>query len=71
MIEGFQGLIDTSFRNELMKRIDLICVAGGEFLKVANLKKAFQSDSSFLNTEEDKHYFQLDSLTNKRDSWWK
>jgi hypothetical protein len=71
MIEGFQGLIDTSFRNELMHRVDLICVVGGEFLKMANLKKAFQADHRFLNTEEDKRYFQLDSLINKREGWLK
>ncbi len=69
MIEGFPGLIDGSFRSELMKRIDLIGVVGGEFSKMANLKKAFQSDSSFLNKEEDKRYFQLDSLIQKRDRW--
>jgi hypothetical protein len=69
MVEGYPGLVDQSYRNELMNRIDLICIVGGEFLKMKNLKQALQIDNSFLNTEQDRKYYELDSLTNKRASW--
>ena len=71
IIEGYPGLIDPSFRDELIKRIDLICIVGGEFKKMANLKKPLQDDNTFLNAEDDKKYYQVDTLTNKRDSWLK
>jgi len=70
-IEGYRGLVDASFRNELMNRIDLIGVVGGEFKKMANLKKVLLDDNSFLNVEDDRKYYQVDTLTSKRDSWLK
>jgi hypothetical protein len=69
--EGYPGLIDSSFRTELMNRMDLICILGGEFKKMANLKKVLEGNNTFLNAEDDKKYYQIDTLTYKRDSWLK
>ncbi|HWB24894.1 MAG TPA: hypothetical protein VG738_05410 [Chitinophagaceae bacterium] len=65
--EGYPGLVDSAYRRELMRRIDLICIVGGEFLKMRNLKTALQADSSFLNIKDDKKYYQLDSLISVRN----
>jgi hypothetical protein len=54
-----------------MNRADLICIVGGEFKKMANIKKVLEDNKTFLNAEDDRKYYQVDTLTNKRDSWLK
>lgn len=70
MVEGFE-MVDAGFKNELIRRIDLISSLGGEFLKMLEMKKVLETDRDISKLEETKKYFPLDSLTKAKKQWIK
>jgi hypothetical protein len=72
LVEGRPGLFDNAFKPELLRRIHLISTVGGEFReKMADFERAVSNDPSFINTEESRKYFQIDSLLMSRSKWLK
>lgn len=70
LAEGIPGLIDPSFTKELLRRVHLISTVGGEFkVKMADFEKAITADPTFMNQEEDKSYYQIDSLLKIREKY--
>lgn len=70
MVEGFE-MVDAGFKNELIRRIDLISSLGGEFLKMLEMKKVLETDRDISKLEETKKYFPLDSLIKAKKQWIK
>ncbi|MGC4231447.1 MAG: hypothetical protein QM594_00415 [Niabella sp.] len=68
MVEGFK-IVDSDFKNELIRRINLISSLGGEFLKMLEMKKILETGSDISKHEETKKYFPLDSLIKERKQW--
>lgn len=72
MVEGIPGLVDSSFRIELYNRIGLISIVNKEFRsKMEGLKKMLDGNEPAINIREDKKYYNLDYLQNKRQYWLK
>lgn len=69
--EGINGLVDEAYMPELLNKLDLIVIAGGEFSRMREFKKILESHPDMLNIEESHIYPGLDSLVSKRDSWLK
>ncbi|GAB3424460.1 hypothetical protein [Niabella aquatica] len=68
MVETFK-IIDPGFKNELVRRINLISSIGGEFSKMIPFKKVLESSPDISNIEETKKYFPLDSLIKEKRKW--
>ena len=72
LVEGIPGFIDSSFRAEVYRRIELISIVNREFKsKMENLKQAIKGEAPALNLREEKKYYQSDSLVAKRKTWLK
>lgn len=72
LTEGVKGLADSTFKNELLRRIDLITMAGGEFkAKMNEFRKVAETKYEYLNVEENKKYYLIDSLLGMRNRWMK
>ncbi|MFN8289487.1 MAG: hypothetical protein U0U70_04475 [Chitinophagaceae bacterium] len=69
--EGISGLVDETYMPELMHKLDLIVIAGGEFVRMREFKKILEDHPDMLNMEESHNYPGLDALLSKRDSWLK
>lgn len=70
--DGRPGLVDSIFKPELMRRVQLISGVGNEFKsKMAGFEKALNSNIPFLNLDEKKKYYQLDNLLTQRNQWLK
>jgi hypothetical protein len=72
LAEGIPGFIDSSFREEVYRRIELISLVNREFKsKMQNLRQAIDGENPLLNIREEKKYYHLDTLISKRESWLK
>lgn len=69
-MEGIRGYIDPLFREEVVRRIQLIGIVNREFgSKMEAMKRAIEGDTPYLNIPEPRPYFGLDQLKSQRARW--
>jgi hypothetical protein len=70
LIENIPGFVDSDFKKNIYRRIELISIFNSEIKsKMEGLKKMIEGDNPLINIQEEKKYPFLESMLIKRQYW--